>query len=153
MEDRNPAEQRHRYNSILQWELCWEKKIYVGQCKTGGSRFSLLFILFRVGVLHLSTPAGFYFCRPSLRLFLFFSVGWQWGRRDAIRDATRARPSREHFSSSVVLRCVRVRCKSHVAILYSRTKCVNILKRLRISNADHKSVFLFSIIARKIDYL
>ena len=52
--------------------------------------------------LHFSALAFYIFqhrlgfiATSRLLVSLFFSVGWQWGRRDAIRDATRARPSRD----------------------------------------------------------
>lgn len=92
-----------------------KKKMHRTIKKTGGSRFSLLFTLFRVGVLHLSALTGFRLSslRLSLSLFLFSqSDDIEAGE---MRFATRhERVPRE----SIILpplshAAFRVRCKSH----------------------------------------
>lgn len=79
-----------------------------------------------------------YFCFSSL-LSLF--LGWQWGRRDVIRDATTSVPRESIFLPPLFHPAVQ--CKSHVAILRSRIKCANTLKHLRISNAVHRYILSF----------
>jgi len=119
LEDRKAPEQRHRYNLVLQWELCREKKITMKNWRLTIQPIVYTFLRWRFT----SFNTGW-----VLLLFLVSSSLLSFSRSDdnevgEMQFATRHERRSKVFSSSVVSRCVQ--CKSHVAILRSRIKCAN----------------------------